>query len=118
MLDKETSIFLEKIAKDNATGMSQLKKRIVKRDQDYTGTGAGLGAILGAGAGALSPKYKPMTAGVGGLIGALAGREMGKRTVGKTRTETQEGVMKKQQKARTPKIPIMDDAKILKLLKH
>ena len=121
MIDDKTTQFLdelEKVAADSSTGMSQVKKREQTRQRDYEGEGAGLGAILGAGAGALSKKYKPLTAAAGAALGALAGKEMGKRTIGTSRTSVEEGTVKKQErKAENAEVPRLTDQKVLKLIK-
>ncbi len=121
MLDKKTNDLLEKIASQDATGMSQYKQRKVTSERGHTGSGSALGALIGAGAGALSKKYKPISVAAGSLMGALAGREMGKRVSTKNKTTTQEGVIKKQQKTKAdnaqPTVPTIKDSSILKLLR-
>lgn len=121
MLSEKTNKLLEKIAQQDATGMSQYKQRKVESERGHAGTGTALGSVLGAGAGALSGKYKPLTTAAGALLGAFTGRELGKRTTSKTKSMTQEGVVKKQQKTRadnaTPQVPTIQDKAVLKLLR-
>jgi len=122
VLDKKTNELLDKIAQQDATGMSQYKQRKVESERGHSGEGTGLGALIGAGAGALSPKYKSLAAMAGGALGALAGRELGKRTKTRSRTTTLEGVIKKQQKNKaptaTPYVPRIEDSKVLRLLQR
>lgn len=125
MLDKKTLNFLEKIAaydtRQDATGMSQYKKRDVKTVQNHTGAGTGLGAVLGAGAGALSKKYKAISTAGGALLGALAGNRIGKHTKTQRQNRTLEGTVKRQRKTKAenaqPDVPKLNDSAVLKLLK-
>jgi len=120
MLDKDTLDLLEKIAQDDATGSSQMKQRSVKTKKYHAAEGAGLGAILGAGAGALSKKYKPLTTAAGAVLGGLAGKDFGKHLYNKTKTVTNEGTIKKQQKSKAPgakaEVPQLREDRLMKLL--
>lgn len=123
MLDKKTSNFLEKLATQDATGMSQYKKRDVKSTKKHPATGAGVGATLGLTAGHLSApkgKWGAMARLLGAAGGAYAGKKVGDLGT-KTRTQTTEGVVKKQQKTKEvgakPEVPRLTDNNVLKLLK-
>ena len=126
MLNDKTNKFLEKIANQNstdATGMSQYKQRIVEQKRRYPAMGAGVGGALGLATGHLV-KQKGKWGLISKLVGLGAGTRIGKG-IGElgtiTKTKTREGVVKKQQKHKAPgakaKVPELNDAKVLKLLR-
>lgn len=123
MLDQKTLTFLEKIAAEDSSGSSQLKKKYSRHHEKYPAAGMGIGGLMGLATGHL--------AGVPGRLGTLAriaglaaGATIGKK-VGEYGTSshsvTTEGTVKKQQKSKgpesQPKVPSLNDAAVLKLLK-
>jgi len=121
MIDKKTEEFLDKIAAQNSTGTSQMRKQITKTKTRHAGQGAGLGATLGTFSGAaFKGKYKPLAMIAGGLLGAVTGRAIGKRTVSKRKTVTRAGTIKRQEKVKDGEagIPRLTDSRVLKILER
>lgn len=119
MIDKDTETFIEKVAAQNSTGESQVKRKTVKQTKRHGGAGAGLGASIGAAAGAGLKKFRPFGIAAGALTGALVGKEIGKKTKTKTKTTYDEGTIKRQEKREEPgtaNVPRLNDSKVLNLL--
>jgi hypothetical protein len=108
--------YLKKTAAETSSGLQQKKYKITKTYKNNAGPGTGLGAGIGAVAGFhVPPKYRALGIGLGGLAGAGIGRLIGKRSIDKKLTKSQEINLKREEKRNEgASIPRLSMSKTLK----